>query len=205
MLLGPAWSPGGVHLTLLFPPQLYILSQGQCIFKGMVTNLIPYLKGLGLHCPTYHNPADFSEWRPVGRGWGLEVGPDWGLGSCTRTSWEQRSPWDLPSPHTQGGAGSPLGTKDRSWLSTPCVSPVIEVASGEYGDLNPMLFRAVQNGLCATADKKSSPEKNEVPAPCPPCPPVSRGGGGRECQVGLGGIWGHWRWPCHRGCLLEAS
>jgi hypothetical protein len=36
-----------------------------------------------------------------------------------------------------------------------------------------MLFRAVQNGLCAMAEKKSSSEKNEVPAHCPTCPSVS--------------------------------
>lgn len=37
---------------------------------------------------------------------------------------------------------------------------VIEVASGEYGDLNPVLFEAVQRGMCALEEKKNQSDSS---------------------------------------------
>lgn len=42
---------------------------------------------------------------------------------------------------------------------------VIEVASGEYGDLNPVLFEAVQGGMCALEEKCNCIDKTTV-TPC---------------------------------------
>lgn len=49
--------------------------------------------------------------------------------------------------------------------SLSSLSPVIEVASGEYGDLNPVLFEAVQGGLCSEEGKKNSRDKSDSSCP----------------------------------------
>lgn len=38
---------------------LYAIADGSCIYQGSIKGLIPYLDQSGLHCPSYHNPADY--------------------------------------------------------------------------------------------------------------------------------------------------
>ncbi|KAJ8973991.1 hypothetical protein NQ317_009023 [Molorchus minor] len=38
---------------------VYILSAGQCVYKGYGPDVVPFLANLGLECPKHYNPADF--------------------------------------------------------------------------------------------------------------------------------------------------
>ncbi|KAI2474082.1 ATP-binding cassette subfamily G member 4 [Diabrotica virgifera virgifera] len=39
--------------------QLYTLADGQCVYQGSTTFLVPFLASLQLQCPSYHNPASY--------------------------------------------------------------------------------------------------------------------------------------------------
>ncbi|XP_064470649.1 ATP-binding cassette sub-family G member 4-like [Ornithodoros turicata] len=38
---------------------LYMLSRGNCIYNGKVKDLLGFLSRFDMHCPQYHNPADY--------------------------------------------------------------------------------------------------------------------------------------------------
>lgn len=38
---------------------VYLLADGKCMYEGATKNTVAYFSSIGLHCPMYHNPADY--------------------------------------------------------------------------------------------------------------------------------------------------
>lgn len=41
--------------------QVYVMAEGQCVYRGAPANTLSYLGANGLHCPIYHSVADFRK------------------------------------------------------------------------------------------------------------------------------------------------
>uniref|UniRef100_A0A182VUV0 ABC transporter domain-containing protein n=1 Tax=Anopheles minimus TaxID=112268 RepID=A0A182VUV0_9DIPT len=39
--------------------QVYVLSNGECMYQGCTNSLVPFLHSVDMPCPVYHNPADY--------------------------------------------------------------------------------------------------------------------------------------------------
>lgn len=48
-------------LVLEMFDKLYTLAEGNCLYNGTISDLLPHLDVFGISCPTYHNPADFRK------------------------------------------------------------------------------------------------------------------------------------------------
>lgn len=43
------------------PLKSYMLPDGQCVYQGNGSHIVPFMQTVGLSCPLTHNPADFSK------------------------------------------------------------------------------------------------------------------------------------------------
>lgn len=39
--------------------QVYVLSNGECMYQGCTNSLVPFMQSVDMPCPVYHNPADY--------------------------------------------------------------------------------------------------------------------------------------------------
>lgn len=40
---------------------VYVVANGQCVYQGHGSQIVPYMQAVGLNCPVTYNPADYGK------------------------------------------------------------------------------------------------------------------------------------------------